>query len=70
MGSKDRKQHPKGNNVSWWLWLYHRNRKDKGQDLWESKRNTEKQKPVSERRKDWIYHREGFIIITPPEHEF
>ena len=27
-------------------------RKDKRQNLWERKRNKEKQKPVSERRKD------------------
>ena len=27
-------------------------RKDKRQNLWERKRNNEKQKPVSERRKD------------------
>ena len=32
--------------------------KRKGQDLWEGKRNNEKQKPVSERRKDRIYHSE------------
>ena len=36
--------------VCWWLWHYLRNRKGKGQDLWESKRNNEKQKPVSERQ--------------------
>ena len=61
MGWKDGKQHPRVNSVCWWLWLCHRNRKDKGQDLWESKRYNEKQKPVSERRKDWIYHRKKRI---------
>ena len=61
MGWKDGKQHARGNSVCWWLWLYQWNGKDEEQDLWESKRNNEKQKPVSERRKDWIYHRKKRI---------
>ena len=57
----ERMQHSRRNKVCWWLWLYHRNRKDKGQDLWSSRRNHLKEKPVSEQRKDWIYHREKRI---------
>ena len=36
MGWKDWKHYPRENSVCWWLWLYHGNRKDKGQDLRES----------------------------------